>query len=171
MKNRDTISSKVSDFINKYIGHSEDAYRKELSIDYLLLELQITKIEYYWELSITSENDFQFHLKRIQITALSIITILCYLKNGKLALISRQFTNILKLFLIWQHTFLSQKIQHQKQTVQEIKLQNFSARVAMTKIGLFICLFQTNVTSGSCLSLFTRIMVKKMTTRHYVFER
>ena len=95
MKNRDTISSKVSDFINKYIGHSEDAYRKELSIDYLLLELQITKIEYYWELSITSENDFQFHLKKD--------TNYCFINNYNLVLFkewqaSTDFQTVYKYF-------------------------------------------------------------------------
>ena len=64
LKKRDTILSKVSDFINKYLDPSKDTYRKDLSIDGVLLGLQLTKKEYYWALSISSENDFKLHLKR-----------------------------------------------------------------------------------------------------------
>ena len=64
MKNRDTLLSKVRDFIKKYLETSKDTYWKDLSIDSVLLELQLTKKEYYWTLSISSENDFQLHLKR-----------------------------------------------------------------------------------------------------------
>ena len=63
-KKRDTTLSKVSDFINKYLDPSKDTYRKDLSIDGVLLELQLTKKEYYWALSISSQNDFRLHLKR-----------------------------------------------------------------------------------------------------------
>ena len=64
MKKRDTILSKVSDFINKYLNPSKDTYRKDLSIDGVLLELQLTKKEYYWALSLSSENGFKLHLRK-----------------------------------------------------------------------------------------------------------
>ena len=47
----------------KYLDSSKDTYRKDLSIDSVLLESQLTKKEYYWALSISSENDFSLHLK------------------------------------------------------------------------------------------------------------
>ena len=48
----------------KYLDSSKDRYRKDSSIDGVLLELQLTKKEYYWALSISSDNDFKLHLKR-----------------------------------------------------------------------------------------------------------
>ena len=64
MKKRDTILRKVSDFINKYLDPSKDTYRKDLSIDGVLLELQLTKKEYYWAFSLSSENGFKLHLRK-----------------------------------------------------------------------------------------------------------
>ena len=61
LKKRDTILSKVIDFINKYLDPSKNTYRKDLSTDGILMELQLTKKEYYWALSISSENDFKLH--------------------------------------------------------------------------------------------------------------
>ena len=43
---------------------SKDTCRKDLSIIGVLLELQLKKKEYYWALSISSENNFKLHLKR-----------------------------------------------------------------------------------------------------------
>ena len=63
MKKRDTILSKVSAFINKYLDPSKDTYWKDLFIDGVLLELQLRKKEYYWALSISSGNNFKLHLK------------------------------------------------------------------------------------------------------------
>ena len=42
LKKRDTILSKVSDFISKHLDPSKDTYQKDLSIDGVLLELQPT---------------------------------------------------------------------------------------------------------------------------------
>ena len=58
LKKRDTILNKARDFINKYLDCSKDTYQNDLSIDGVLLELQLMKQEYYWALSISSENDF-----------------------------------------------------------------------------------------------------------------
>ena len=50
--------NKARDFINKYLDCSKDTYQNDLSIDGVLLELQLMKQEYYWAFSISSENDF-----------------------------------------------------------------------------------------------------------------
>ena len=47
LEKRVVILSKVSDFINKYLDLSKDTYPKGLPIDGVLLELQLTKKEYY----------------------------------------------------------------------------------------------------------------------------
>ena len=58
LKKRDTILNKARDFINKYLDCSKDTDQNDLSIDGVLLELQLMKQEYYWAFSISSENDF-----------------------------------------------------------------------------------------------------------------
>ena len=58
LKKRDTILNKSRDFINKYLDCSKDTDQNDLSIDGVLLELQLMKQEYYWAFSISSENDF-----------------------------------------------------------------------------------------------------------------
>ena len=63
-RKRDTMLSKVSDFINKYLAPSKDIYRKDSSMNGVLLELQLAKKEYYWALSISSDKAFKLHLKR-----------------------------------------------------------------------------------------------------------
>ena len=47
LKESVAILSKISDFINKYLDLSKDTYPKGLSIDGILLELQLKKKEYY----------------------------------------------------------------------------------------------------------------------------
>ena len=64
LKKRDTTLSKVSHFINRYLDPPKDICGKDLYIDGVWLELQLTKKEYYWALSVSSENDFKLHLKR-----------------------------------------------------------------------------------------------------------
>ena len=44
LEKRNTILSKFSDFINKYLDPSKDTYQKDLPIDGVLLELQLTEI-------------------------------------------------------------------------------------------------------------------------------
>ena len=92
-----------------------DIYRKDSSIDGVLLELQLTKKEYYWALSISSDNDFKLHLKRD--------TNSCFINNYNPVLLKAWQANIdlqpviiiIRQVLYRQHIFQSQKIQHQKQ--------------------------------------------------------
>ena len=92
-----------------------DIYRKDSSIDGVLLELQLTKKEYYWALSISSDNDFKLHLKRD--------TNSCFINNYNPVLLKAWQANIdlqpviiiIRQVLHRQHIFQSQKIQHQKQ--------------------------------------------------------
>ena len=86
MKERDTISSKVSDFVNNYLDPSKDTYRKDLSIDGALVQLQLKKKKYYLALSISSENYFTFHLKRD--------TNSCFINNYNLVLLKAWQVNI-----------------------------------------------------------------------------
>ena len=99
----------------KYLDSSMDIYRKDSSIDGVLLELQLTKKEYYWALSISSDNDFKLHLKRD--------TNSCFINNYNPVLLKAWQANIdlqpviiiIRQVLYRQHIFQSQKIQHQKQ--------------------------------------------------------
>ena len=99
----------------KYLDSSMDIYRKDSSIDGVLLELQLTKKEYYWALSISSDNDFKLHLKRD--------TNSCFINNYNPVLLKAWQANIdlqpviiiTRQVLYRQHIFQSQKIQHQKQ--------------------------------------------------------
>ena len=99
----------------KYLDSSKDRYRKDSSIDGVLLELQLTKKEYYWPLSISSDNDFKLHLKRD--------TNSCFINNYNPVLLKawqanidlQQVIIIIRQVLYKLHTFQSHKIQHQKQ--------------------------------------------------------
>ena len=165
---RDTILSKASDFINNYLDPSKDTYQKDLSIDGVLLELQLTKKECYWALSISSENDFTLHLKMgtnsCLITNYNPVLLKSWQANIDLQLVYNSYKAVSYMTAHFSKSKNSTS-EAMMQVVQEIKLQNLSA-----SIGVFIYLFQTNVSSRGCLSLFTRIMAKKMSTRCYVFE-
>ena len=149
LKKKDAILSKVTDFINKSLDPSKDTYRKDLSIDGILLELQLTKKEYYWALSVPSENDFKLHLKRD--------TNSCFINNYNLVLLKAWQANIdlqsvyncyKAVSYITAHFSKSENSTSEtmKQAVQEIKIQNLSARVAMKRLAyLFICSRQTSV--------------------------
>ena len=99
----------------KYLDSSKDRYRKDSSIDGVLLELQLTKKEYYWALSISSDNDFKLHLKRD--------TNSCFINNYNPVVLKawqanidlQQVIIIIRQVLYKLHTFQSHKIQHQKQ--------------------------------------------------------
>ena len=143
LKKRDTILSKVSDFINKYLDPSKDTYQKDLSIDCVLLELQLTKKQYYWALSMSSESDFKLHLKRD--------TNSCFINNYSPVLLKAWQVNI-DLQPVYNYykaaSYMTAYFSNSenstsdavKQAVQEIKLQNLSARLAMKKLVYsFIC--------------------------------
>ena len=134
LKKRDAILSKVSDFFNEYLDPSKDTYPKGLSIDCVLLELHLTKKEYYQALSISIGNDFKLHLKRD--------TNSCFINTHNPVLLKAWKANI-DLQPVYNYykavsyiTAYFSKSENStsevmKQVVQEVKLQNLSARVAM----------------------------------------
>ena len=149
LKKRDTTLSKVSGFINKYLDPSKGTYQKDLSIDDVLLELQLTKKEYYWALSISSEKYFKLHLK--------MDTSSCFVNNYNPVLLTAWQGNI-DLQPVYNYykavsylTAYFSKLENStsesmKQAVQEIKLQNLSGGVAMKKLAYsFICSRQMSV--------------------------
>ena len=154
---RDTILSKVSDFINKYLDPSKDTYQKDLSVNGILLGLQLTKREYYWTISISSENNFKLHLKRD--------TNSCFINNYNPVLLKAWLANIdlqpvynyYKVVSYMTASFSKSENSSSgamKQAVQEIKLQNLSARVAMKKLAYsFICSRQMSVQEAVYLCL------------------
>ena len=157
MEIRDAILSKASDFINNYLDPSKDTYRKDLSIDGVLLELQLTKKECYWPLFISSENDFTLHLK--------MGTNSCLITNYNPVLLKSWQTNIdLKLVynsykaVSYMTAYLSKSenstSEGMMQVVQEIKLQNLSASIAKKKLAYsFICSRQMSVQEAVYLCL------------------
>lgn len=52
--------------MNIFFHPSNDTSMKDLSIDSVLLELQITKNDYYWALSVSDTNDCKLYLKKYQ---------------------------------------------------------------------------------------------------------
>ena len=157
MRKREIILSKVSDFINKYFDTSKDIYQKDLSIDGVLLELQLTRNEYYWALSISSEIDFKLHLKRD--------TNFCYINNYNFLLLKAWQTNIdlqpvynyyktVSYMTAYFSKSENSTSEAMKQIVQEVKLQNLSARVAMKKLACsFICSRQMSLQEAVYLCL------------------
>ena len=135
--------SKVSDFISKYLDPSKGTYQN-LYINGVLLESQLTKKEYYWALSISSENDFKLHLKRSK-------NFSCFINNYNPVVWKALQANI-GLQPVYNHykavSYMTahfsksenSTLEAMKQAVQEIKLQNLSARVTMKKLAYsFIC--------------------------------
>ena len=132
----------------KYLDSSKDRYRKDSSIDGVLLELQLTKKEYYWALSISSDNDFKLHLKRD--------TNSCFINNYNPVLLKawqanidlQQVIIIIRQVLYRQHIFQSHKIQHQKQwnrQFRRLNIRNFlqgKANVRCQCWRLFISVYQ-----------------------------
>ena len=57
IKKQDNILSKVSAFINPFLNLGMDTFMKDLSVESISLELQITKYIYYWTLSASGNNN------------------------------------------------------------------------------------------------------------------
>ena len=154
LKKRDTMLSKVSDFINKYLDPSKDTYQN-LYINGVLLELQLTKNEYYWALSISSENDFKLHLKRSK-------NFSCFINNYN-PVVWKAWQASIGLQPVYNHYkavsymtayFSKSTLEAMKQAVQETKLQNLSARVTMKKLAYsFTCSRQMSIQEDFYLCL------------------
>ena len=118
-----------------------DTYQKDLSVDGVLLELQLMKKEYYWALYIPSENDFKLHLKRDTysyfINNYNSVLLKAWQANIDLQSVYNCYKAVSYMTAYFSESSISETM---KQAVQEIKIQNLSARVAMKRLTyLFIC--------------------------------
>ena len=173
-RKRDTILSKVSDFINNYLGPSKDTYQKDSSMNDVLLEFQLTKKEYYWTLSISSDNDFKLHLKRD--------TNSCFINNYNSVLLKAWQVNIdlqpvhndyksVSYMIAYFSKSENSTSEAMKQEVQEIKHQSLSAREAMKILACsFSCSRKMSVQEAVYLCIPTRIMAQKVSAKCFVLE-
>ena len=72
--------------MNTFFHPSNDTSMKDLSIDSVLLELQITKNDYYWALSVSDTNDCKLYLKKYQNS--------CFINSYNLVLLKALQVNI-----------------------------------------------------------------------------
>ena len=134
LKESVAILSKISDFINKYLDLSKDTYPKGLSIDGILLELQLKKKEYFQALSIAIENEFKLHLKRDTnswfINTYNPVLLKAWKANIDLQPVYSYYKAVSFITAYFSKSE-NTTLEAIKQADQEIKLQNLSGRVAM----------------------------------------
>ena len=117
----------------------------------------VLKKEYYWALSISSENDFKLHLKRD--------TNSCFINNYNTVLLTAWQANIdlqpvynyykaVSYMTAYFSKSENSTSEAMKQAVQEIELLNLSVRVAIKKLAYsFICSRQMSVQEAVYLCL------------------
>ena len=54
----------VHDYIDSFLGPNKDSYIKNTTIDEVLKLLAIKQDDYYWALGLSTDSDYQIHLKR-----------------------------------------------------------------------------------------------------------
>ena len=129
-----------------------------------MLELQPTKKEYYWAISISTKNDFKLHLKK-DTNSCFVNSYNPVLLKAWQAKISLQPVNKYYEAVSYMTAYFSKSenstSEAMKQSVQEIKLQNLSAKVATKKLAdSFICSRQMSVQENVYLCL-TELWLRK----------
>ena len=119
--------------------------------------MQLTKKEYYWALSISSENDFRLHLKRNTnsyfINNCNPVLLKAWQANIDLQPVYNYYKAVsyMTAYFSKSENSISEAM---KQAIKEIKLQNLSTRVAMKRLAYsFICFKQMSVQEDVYLCL------------------
>ena len=61
---KEVILCKARNFINIFLNPIKETYRGSLTMDEVLLKLDISSVDYRWELSTSNDKDYKIHLKR-----------------------------------------------------------------------------------------------------------
>ena len=95
--------------VKKYIDEEQD-YKSPLTIDEILLKLDISKEDYYYALSISVDDDYELHLIRPPNSCLSITILTQVEGHGKQIWLYNQPSMSIKLLHIYVPIFQNLKI-------------------------------------------------------------
>ena len=148
LQKRESILTKVSDYINNYLDSSKSLCSSK-TCNTILNELEITKEDYYWALSVSSDNDYQIQSKCNPNS--------CFVNNYNPAMLKAWQANLdlqtvhnyykaLSYMASYISKSESQSSEAWKQAVKEIKEQNLKAKDAVYKLTYsFVSLRQLSV--------------------------
>ena len=137
MEKRNSILSKVSEYINEYLDPSKKLYQPS-TIKHVLSKLQILEENYYWALSISTDSHYQIHLKRETdscfVNDYNRVLLKAWQANMDLEPVYNYYKAISYMTAYFSNSG-SETSEALKQVVNEMRNQNLKTKEAMRKLS------------------------------------